>query len=301
MSFSVNHTIEEVPDNMSLTYYKKEYFQTQSYSNFISFNDDNFFIAFDINQEKAISIPRSPFGSIFRLSNTDGNMNSFLEKVFSELKNNGVRDVEIHHPSKLYSPISLLDLENIGLNALHQDINQHIELTSDWEQSLHKMQQRKFATLLSEGFQFRKMEMSEMETAHKFLTVCRQAQGLQINISWEHLKNLVDKLPECYECFGVFRDDKISALCITVNAAPDVAYYYLPATSPMFRNQSPMVLLIAGMVDYFRSKNFKYLDLGVSSFLGKPQEPLRIFKERMGAVETQKATFNLSLSKDSNL
>ncbi|WP_370089464.1 GNAT family N-acetyltransferase [Ekhidna sp.] len=296
MSFLINQPIEEVTSGIDLVYFKSAYFQTQIYNHLFSFADDDFFVAFDITPEKAISIPRSPFGSFFRRNSETQSVSDFAGKVFSELKKNGVSRVEIHHPSAIYESFSSNeDLKDAGLHLSYSDINQHIELTDSWENSIHKMQQRKLSSLLSEGFEFRKMEMGEMETAHKFLTVCRQAQGLQINISWEHLKSLVDKLPECYECFGVFREGKISALCITVNVTADVAYYYLPATSPMFRNQSPMVLLIAGMVDYYRSKNFKYLDLGVSSIMGKPQEALRIFKERMGAVETRKPTFSSSL------
>ncbi|MEM7298951.1 MAG: GNAT family N-acetyltransferase, partial [Bacteroidota bacterium] len=121
------------------------------------------------------------------------------------------------------------------------------------------------------------------------------AQGLQINISWSLLNTLAKKMPTTYECFGVFRGDKISAICIAVNFTNEVAYYYLPGTSPMFRNQSPMVLLIAGMVDYYRKKGFRYLDLGLSSVQGQAQETLRLFKERMGAEETDKPTFIKSI------
>lgn len=296
MSFSINQSIEGVPAETNLVYFEPEYLQTQSYTNFTSFSDDDFFIALDITPEKAISIPRSPFGSFFRRNNKTKSISEFAGRVFSDLKKSGVNQVEIHHPSSIYESFPAADeIKNAGLNLLYSDINQHIELNDRWEDSIHKMQQRKLSSLLNEGFEFRKMERNEMETAHKFLTVCRQAQDLQINISWEHLKSLIEKLPENYECFGVFREGKISALCITVNATADVAYYYLPATSPMFRNQSPMVLLIAGMVDYYRTKNFKFLDLGVSSIMGKSQEALRIFKERMGAMETEKPTFSISL------
>ncbi|MEQ9007290.1 MAG: GNAT family N-acetyltransferase, partial [Ekhidna sp.] len=187
------------------------------------------------------------------------------------------------------------DLLKSGFSLSFRDVNQQIELTSDWEDRIHKMQQRKLQSLKADGFQFRKMKENELETAYKFLTVCRQAQGLQINISLEQLQTQNENLPSKLECFCVFRDEKISALCIAVNVTSDIAYYYLPATSPMFRNQSPMVLLIAGMVDYYREKDFKYLDLGVSSIQGKPQETLMKFKERMGAEVSDKLTLELSL------
>ncbi|MEM9897232.1 MAG: GNAT family N-acetyltransferase, partial [Bacteroidota bacterium] len=89
--------------------------------------------------------------------------------------------------------------------------------------------------------------------------------------------------------------DKISAACISVRVTSKIAYYFLPGTSPLFRSHSPMVLLIAGMVAYYKEQNLQFLDLGVSSIQGKPQETLRLFKQRMGAQECLKSTFTLDL------
>ncbi|MEO9483763.1 MAG: GNAT family N-acetyltransferase [Ekhidna sp.] len=292
MPLRIYDAIGEIPDDLSLSYFRKGYFQSQSYSQFISYANEDFFIPFDITPEKAISIPRSPFGSVIRRNEHFNPPKDFIEAIISDLNKRGAKTIEITHPSQIYqSHISELDLEKSAFKVAFNDINQHIELTPGWEESIHNMQKRKLESLGGEGFEFRKMEINEFEIAHKFLSVCRQSQGLQINISWEHLKKLIDSLSEIYDCFGVFREEKISALCITVNVTSNIAYYYLPATSPMFRDKSPMVLLIAGMVEYYRSKGYKYFDLGVSSFQGKSQETLRIFKERMGAAETNKPTF----------
>ena len=138
------------------------------------------------------------------------------------------------------------------------------------------------------------MEDHELEMAHQFISACRQVQGLAINIEWNHLKNLNDAT-NAYESFGVFREAKLSAVCITVKASDEVAYYYLPATSPTFRTESPMVMLIEGMADYYKNKGFQSFDMGVSSLLGKPQESLLLFKERMGALRSEKSTFSLAI------
>lgn len=295
MSFKIHNSISEIPKDLSLAYFQNGYFQSQSYNQFIGYSNDEFFIPFDITHEMAISIPMSPFGSIIR-RNDRGDEQIFIADMLADLKDKSVKSIEIHHPSSIYEKFISSDaLYRTDFQDAFNDINQHIELGEGWEDSIHNMQKRKLESLRAEGFEFRRMEKEEFETAHKFLSVCRQAQGLQINISWEHLKNLADSLPDVYECFGVFRDDKISALCISVKVTPEIAYYYLPATSPMFRDKSPMVLLIDGMVKYYRDKGFKHLDLGVSSYQGKPQDTLKVFKERMGAIETKKPTFIKSL------
>lgn len=290
MPINIYTSPQEITADIPTVYYHKSYFVNQTYQDFIAFSDDNFFIAFDQVNEMAISIPKSPFGSI-SCQNRVGNAGGFINSVLNHLKERGLQKIFITHPPSIYNQyLKESDITKSGFKQAFSDINQHIVLNEDWEDSIHKMQKRKLESLRNDGFEFRKMANDELETAHKFLTVCRQAQGLQINISWEHLKTLNEQFPTRYECFGVFRDGKISALCIAVNVSDEVAYYYLPGTSPMFRNQSPMVMLIAGMVNYYRENGFKYLDLGVSSIEGKPQETLKMFKERMGAVITEKPT-----------
>ena len=66
----------------------------------------------------------------------------------------------------------------------------------------------------------------------------------------------------------MFREERISAVCFTVNVTKDVAYYFLPGTGPLFRSHSPMVLLMTGLMDYYKAK---------------------------GSVETPKPTFELTL------
>ncbi|SNT12589.1 Acetyltransferase (GNAT) domain-containing protein [Ekhidna lutea] len=281
---------------MSTTYYHPKYFESQDYNEFIVYSQGGLFIAFDLDGEKAISIPRSPFGSVLKQKESIEELESFFEKIRVDLKAKSIKEVIIHHPSEIYESYASIDwLTSVLGEPVYTDINQSIALEENFSEKLHKMQKRKLDSLINEGFTFRKMEDHEFETAHKFLKVCRQAQGLQINISWEQLNKLKQNLPERYECFGVFREEKISALCITVRVTDRIAYYFLPATSPMFRNQSPMVMLIVGIVDYYRKNNFSFLDLGVSSIHGKPQDTLRMFKERMGATESQKPTFRLHL------
>lgn len=292
MSIKIHRQLDAELNHPPLAYFQKEYLSSQQYSQLRIAEDDNYFFPFCLEDKLAISIPRSPFGSIYLKTPHEENLHfqHFHSELNKSLREINIEKLQIHHPSAIYS--NFIDSSYLSeYKTLYSDINQHITLDHSWESRLHKMQVRKLDSLRSEGFEFRPIPLSELETAHQFLTVCRQAQGLQLNISWNLLSELTKKMPTTYECFGVFRGDKISALCIAVNVTEKVAYYYLPGTSPMFRNQSPMVLLIAGMVDHYRSKNFDILDLGVSSIEGNPQETLKLFKERMGAEETSKSAY----------
>lgn len=217
-------------------------------------------------------------------TSTEANLHDFLGSVSEHLRSQNVTTVHLRHPTQIYDQfVDTSWLESAGLTKDFEDVSQHICLDDNWESSIHTMQRRKLISLEQEGFEFGLMTNEQLEVAHKFLQVCRAAQDLELNISYELLAKLAES--NRYQIFCVKREEKISALCIAVEPTENIAYYYLPATSPMFRSQSPMVLLIAGMVAHYRSKGFKYLDLGASSYKGKPQETLRLFKNRMGASE----------------
>lgn len=298
MDIQIHHTTETLPEAHPVLYMRKAYLKAQEHNHLLVVENENFYLPLRIEKDRAISMEKSPFGSFFSTKPhfDSNNFDHFHNQLLDQLARMGVRVLEIRHPSNLYSSfVSKELLLSRGYQSPFADINQHIPLDQGWESRIHKMQQRKLAALIEEGFEFRQLPKSELKVAYQFLSVCRQTQGLALNISWDVLNALSESMPDAYQCFAVFREGRISSLCITVNVTKDIAYYYLPATSPMFRTHSPMVLLIAGMVDYFRSKGFVALDLGISSIQGKPQETLRIFKERMGAVQNEKPTLIKSI------
>jgi len=298
MNFSSFDSNNASHSTSEITYYNAAYFKSQSYEELTIAENENFFIAFNTANQRAISLEQCPFGSYaIRASvyDPEKQIEEFRNKLHMQLSKKRIRDLIIKHPSEIYTTHLSSDYLKPFYQQVYTDVNQHIILSANYRDSIHKMQERKLQALISEGFEFRLIPQSDLKKAYDFLIVCRQAQGLEINITWDKLKSLATSLSDKYDCFAIFRENRISALCITVKVTKEVVYYFLPATSPFFRSQSPMVMLIEGMVDYYFKKGFKYLDLGISSIQGKPQETLKLFKERMGAVESEKITFALSL------
>ncbi|MEM6644273.1 MAG: GNAT family N-acetyltransferase [Bacteroidota bacterium] len=277
-------------------YYQPGYLQLQQHKVLQAFENDHFSIPFNLHNDKAISIDRSPFGSFLRKQ--EGQLDSYLEfnnEITQYLKAK-IKSMIIHHPSPIYADfIDCNWLTKVGYSIRYNDINQHIVLDPHWQSKIHNMQSRKLKALKASGFQFRHLLSNDIGKVHQFLKVCRQAQGLQINIELPKLKALVAAFPQSYDLFGIFRDEKMSAACIAVKVNSKIAYYYLAGTSPLFRTQSPMVLLIAGMTEHYTKLGFEFFDLGISSQQGQPQETLRIFKQRMGAVESTRPTFTRAI------
>ena len=287
---------ELIDNDYSVVYFTKQYLANQNHEQLVCYENDHFFLATSIHEDLAISIPRSPFGSFLIKDkwNSDEFL-SFCDEIKENLKSKGVATLQIKHPAAIYTGfIDERSLVDVGFQMRYTDLNQQIALKGQWVSSIHQMQKRKLAALEAEQFEFRKMDIKDLEKAHQFIAVCRQTQGLVVNVELALLQALANST-NAYDIFGVFRDCKISSVCIAVRVTDKIAYYYLPATSPMFRTHSPMVLLIKGMVEYYQSIGYEYLDMGISSVEGKTQESLRIFKERMGSSESDKTTWQLSL------
>jgi len=296
MDFRVFDSLDHyLPTQRVPAYFSREYLSIQDHQQIIIAEDDFFLVLFSIKGQTAESISKSPFGAFWvKKSFNEPALDSFQQSLINALRRRKVTKVEIRQSPSLYAGfVDSERLSALGYTEVFEDINQHIPLSSNWQDEIHTMQRRKLKSLREEGFEFKVSD--DLKIIYQFIKVCRQTQGLEINITWEHLEKLKSQLPEKYTCFVVERSGRIAAVCIAVTVTDEVAYYYLPATSPLFRTQSPMVLLLAGMVDYYRSKGFKYLDLGVSSIEGKPQETLILFKERMGGIVTKKPFFTLSI------
>ena len=289
---NIDQLIHEVP----LLYYSKSYLKSQQHDQFVCYESQNFFFPVSIVDSSAISIPRSPFGSFFSGKKSDQNaFSQFLDAVKKDLKSRNIKKLTIYHPPSIYAGfVSEKWLRHTGFKKDFSDINQHICLNSTWKEGIHKMQARKIEFLAQEGFEFRQIGAEKIDIVYQFILACRQVQGLNINISLALLQKLSDTT-QAYHLFGVFRENNMSSVCVSVKITDKIAYYYLPATSPTFKSHSPMVLLIAGMVGHYRSRGFEYLDMGMSSIRGQPQEGLKVFKERMGARETPKATWSIQI------
>ncbi len=288
---NTNHLINDHP----VVYFSKPYIIQQRHPDFIGYRSDKFELLITHEHNQAISIPGSPFGSIYCYRGAvPDDFKVFLQQVLNDLASRNINSLTLKHPPTIYNKfIDIEWLSSSGFLLQFTDINQYITLDGEWEGRIHKMQERKLKDLRIEGFEFRKMETDELKMAHQFVEACRKAQGTAINISYELLRHLNDATDR-YDCFCIEREGKVSSLAIMIRSTPGIVYYYLPATAPTFRSRSPMVLLIAEMVSYYHQKGLKFIDLGVSSIEGKPQESLRIFKNRMGAIETGKETWKLN-------
>lgn len=268
-------------------FYDPKYLKIQNHEKVLVHDTDNFKVVFNLENQRAASLPNGLFGS-FEKKNRSADFHSF--EKFWDITKNGLKKkkisrVEIVHPPSIYAGYVAPEwMEEIGFSIQYEDINHHIPL-GDFQ--LHDMERRKLEKLGKTNFEFTKESHKAFDRVYDFLNVCRMEKGLELNIRKFKLARLFKTFPQHYDIFCGRIDGELACAAITLKTADGIVYYFLPATLERFKKQSPMVGLLDGIVKYFREEG-QYLDLGISSMAGSPQEGLIVFKERMGGISSSK-------------
>lgn len=276
-------------DRTENLFYHPSYLDSQKHDEVRLFEDDCFRVFFSIEDVKATSLSRGLFGSFEQKQTCNQKQfSAFANDVILKLGEEDIQKVEVVHPPEFYKGFVMADwLSETGFSEMYADTNHHIELANF---RMHQMELRKLEKLRRGKLEVRVLSNNQLSYVYNFLAQCRNEKGLELNISFEKLEELLGSFPERYSMFGAFLRDELMSAVIMVQVNEEVVYYYLPATLEAFRKESPMVGLIDYVVDYFKSK-VKYIDLGISSEQGKPQTGLIAFKDRMGGIMNSKRSF----------
>lgn len=254
-------------------------------------------ISFHIQDSCAISLPRAPYAGI---DSTEGLVSSdfdaLMEFLLIDLKSIGVREIKIKQgPSFIALTVRkglLKAINKAGFGQRPVEVNHHYNLMECDDPTMHNMQTRKISKCKKAALRFEKSSSAQLEECHAFITKCRLQQGIEINITLDALKDAFALFPDFYSLFCIRNPTGALLACtIALKVNDEVEYNYLPAFDRMYKEYSPLTLLYLELFRYFKKEGMSYLDLGASSVDGKMQEGLSLFKERMGAVRTERPVF----------
>lgn len=275
---------------MPSIFYEPKYLEIQNHPKLLTFNSEHFLSAFNIQGDTAFSLPQGLFGSVVKKDRkvSFDDFESYWLEVRSQLKERKVKRVELTHPSEIYQGyIQEAWLQEVGFSVMYEDINHHIVMR---EYQMHEMEKRKLRKIADADYRFAPASRNSFGAIYDFLARCRAERGLLLSVNKFRLGRLLMTFPDRYDLFAGYKGDQMACATITLKSAPNVAYYFLPGTLEAYKKDSPMVALLHVIVDQFKGSH-KYLDLGISSVKGIPQEGLIAFKERMGGIRTVKRRF----------
>lgn len=271
-----------------------QYAKIQQLNGYELFASDFGFFPIAIASEVSVSLPNSPFGGFLVDNVNKQELFLWLDQIILDLKTK-TNKLIIRQPTSIYPTISTDWLTAYGFEKEVSDISHYINLTSFKLIELHSMQRRK---LKSSRFEMNLLSPNQLPEVYEFIKQCRMNQGLAINVSLHSLTDQLETFPDHYLIFTATSNNIIAAACIITIPTDQIAYYYLPATNPVYKKESPMVALMAYIYEYLKTLNFHYLDLGISSINGQPQSSLITFKERMGGIPLSKTTYSFDFTKE---
>ncbi|MCR9253384.1 MAG: GNAT family N-acetyltransferase [bacterium] len=245
-------------------------------------------IAFHQTNDFLISGHNAPFGSFQFSDNID---NREAKRFIHDVSNIDQHFVIRHYPEFYGSSWISEELVNTGKFEVMKDLNHHIVISNSNSDDFHPMQKRRIRKCQKLGFTVHQTEnKAEQEKAYEFIKSCRLEQGLTINISKEKYMASLD-IADHYHLFLVKYEEEIVCSSLLVKVNNEVIYNYLPASSARSKKYSPMAFLIDYLLKHYHDAGFKYFDWGQTSIDGVEQESLAQFKERMGAIRSDKYTF----------
>lgn len=257
-------------------------------------------ISFDIAGTTAISLEYCPYAGLDIQGHMDPKeIRKFIISSLEGLNSLGVRKIIIKNSPSFLQEYNIENiLMNCGFAISSEEVNHHLELgIEDYYASIHEMQKRKITKCLQSRFRFQNESSDRLGEIYEFIQYCRNQQGLEINVSLDYLKEAFSSLSSNYKLFTIRdKENAILAATVIVKVNESVVYNFLPAFDRNYKNHSPLAFLTYELYNHFSNKGFSYMDLGISSINGNPQEGLVKFKERMGAVFTKRKNYSLTIS-----
>lgn len=258
----------------------------------------HFIICSNSNPESyhAISLPRSPFGSVeFSQYLEEEVLFHFISFIKESLLKQQVMSIQIKECIAAYRTYGSALL----LHILHQQHfviqevipNHHIVVdTFPFEKKIHYMELRRLRKCIKLGFNFHQKSLNDIVYFYQFIQLCRQEKGWALSIGLDEVKKAAMALQKHYKIFAVYDQGICVAACLAVLVNERILYNFFPASLQEYSRYSPIVFLLEGIYRYCQCEGIQILDLGTSASLS-----LETFKSHVGGKNSAKFTLYCAL------
>jgi hypothetical protein len=263
-----------------------------------------FYLFLDENKElkKALSPFQMPFGSFEFEQSLDYESLIFWIRAIKEFcRKHQIKSLFIQHSPFCYAPEQTHLLTQVllyaGFRVSNAELCHFIEISeSVFEKNLHHSEKRRLQKCQNAGFQFEKLEnigLKELQEVYEFVANCRKRKNFPVSMSFESFKRLFKEFPDKHFIFAVKNKTEFIALTVAIEVRSDILYNFYPADHADYQEFSPTVMLIKGLYEYCQNKQYKILDLGISTYKSEPNLGLIRFKKNLGAKNCLKLSFEL--------
>lgn len=227
----------------------------------------------------------APFGGFhFRHENTYTHaIESYLEDLIAYAQNENLAKIQITLPPDIYCQTFCAKMVNALLRCQFTmklpEISNWVELQSFNEVFTHGASRTYYKQAVKNKLEFHKVtEISEMESVYNLVVENRARMGRPIYMTFQDLRKTAEIFPTDY--FKVVNSDgQLEAGAILYCAHPGVAYVIFWGDALEGRAVRAMDFLSFHLWSHYKAKGMKYIDVGISTESGMPNEGLLRFKE----------------------
>jgi len=203
-------------------------------------------------------------------------------------------------PSEIYSQ-EIVNLESAafysnGFKIDKIDINNYFDLSTYENKELYIKQivhasRKNYNISIKNDLHFIEIPLDKFELAYNVIKINREEMGNPLNISKNHMEDLLNMNSLTCRCFGVMKEDFFIATAIIFDVTDEISQVIYWGDISSYRNIKPMALLTTEIFDYYKKIGKKYLDIGISSEDGIINAGLADFKKSIGCSNNIKITF----------
>jgi hypothetical protein len=196
--------------------------------------------------------------------------------------------VSLYPPPHFYAPQfleqSLQAMIACGFKVECEELNHQIPLTSikDYEDSLWRNALKNLRKAEQSDLVFSLLDPSELGVAYEVIRQNRVTREKPLRMSFEEVKSTMTVIEG--QSFVVRRNGSDVAAAIVFHVAPQIAQVIYWGDCPGYSEYRPMNFLVAELVKFYLSQNFRLLDIGISTVDGVRDDGLCNFKESVGCV-----------------
>jgi hypothetical protein len=259
-------------------------------------------VHFHLEDKVALSPLRNPFGSYEFSSNIEPKeLFDFVRWVEGKLMEKGAKKIEMKAFPALYnvpaSAILLTFLTNLGYRIKNAELSACIEVSQNsLYQAMSSYEKRKSGQIKRSNLRFSTIPVGKIREVYDFISSCREERKQSLSLTYGQMKTVCDHFPDRFCLFGVYDNSALAAASISILVSETILYNFYSAHAKQYDHLSPVVRLMEGMYEFCQAEKIRLIDLGTSALQGRPNFTLLDFKLNLGAIPTQKLTFEKTLS-----
>jgi len=214
-------------------------------------------------------------------------------KAYSEVSS----QIRITFPPSYFHPEVFQEQVSYFTNKCYSLITEtNFHIVVEHRNDVSKGNRKKQRQFCERGGSVSQVEKPDWHSVYKLLVENRLRRGVQLSMPWHIFeRGLVDR-PDDFTIWGATLGSEFVGGALTVAINSNTLYVLFWGDTLLGRNLSVVASICETLIEFCIDKNYRVLDLGISSIDGLLDENLAKFKINLGAVQTSKTSMTVNLA-----